>query len=172
MNALFFFASRSVRMLALIAAVGTVAMMFHICLDVFLRNVFRISLDTAPEVVARYYMVVVAFLPLAWLERRDGMVSVELLEWVMGPRVRQVSDIVVALLSSIAYGVLAWTTWSSAMRHFNIGTFVEFVDFKMPVWHSYFIPPLGFGLAALICIVKAIEFAVRPTEDHKPETFA
>lgn len=172
MNALFAFTSRAVRVLALIAAIGTVAMMLHICLDVFLRNVFRISLDTAPEIVARYYMVIVAFLPLAWLERRDGMVSVELLEWVLSPRLRQISDILVAALSTSAYTVLAWTTYGSAKRHFDVGTFVEFVDFKLPVWHSYYLPPIGFFLAAIICLVKTVEYIVKPVETHKPETFA
>jgi len=162
MDAVFTFASRSVRILALIAAIGTVAMMLHICLDVVLRNVFRISLDTAPEIVARYYMVIVAFLPLAWLERRDGMVSVELLEWILKGRARQISDVAVSLLSAVAYSVLAWTTWNSAMRHFRVGTFVEFTHYDLPVWHSYFLPPIGFGLATLICLVKATEFAVRP----------
>jgi TRAP-type C4-dicarboxylate transport system permease small subunit len=169
MTALFAFATRSVRILALIASVGTVAMMLHICIDVALRDFFRISLDTTPEIVARYYMVVVAFLPLAWLERRNGMISVELLEWALGPRARQVSDIFVALFSTLVYGVLAWTTARSALRHFEVGTFVEFTDYKMPVWHSHFLPPLGFFLAALVCLLKAVEFAVRPGRAQNPE---
>jgi TRAP-type C4-dicarboxylate transport system permease small subunit len=162
MTALFTFAARSVRLLALIASVGTVAMMLHICVDVVLRDFFRISLDTTPEVVARYYMVVVAFLPLAWLERRNGMISVELLEWALGRRARQVSDILVALFSALVYGVLAWTTARSALNHFNVGTFVEFTDWKMPVWHSYFLPPLGFVLASAVCLLKALELVARP----------
>jgi TRAP-type C4-dicarboxylate transport system permease small subunit len=162
MTALFAFATRSVRLLALIAAIGTVAMMLHICLDVALRNLFRISLDTTPDIVARYYMVVVAFLPLAWLERRNGMVSVELLDWALNPRARQISDIFVALFSAAAYGLLAWTTARSALRHYDVGTFVEFVNYRMPVWHSHFLPPLGFILAAAICLLKALEFIVSP----------
>jgi TRAP-type C4-dicarboxylate transport system permease small subunit len=160
MTALFSFATRSVRILALIASVGTVAMMLHICLDVMLRNVFRISLDTTPDIVARYYMVIVAFLPLAWVERQNGMVSVELLEWALGPRGRRASDVLVALFSALAYAVLAWTTARSALGHFELGTFVELVHYKMPVWHSYFLPPLGFILATAICLLKAVEFAV------------
>ena len=161
MTALFTFATRSVRILALIGSIGTVAMMFHICIDVVLRDFLRISLDTTPEVVARYYMVVVAFLPLAWLERRNGMISVELLEWLLRPRARQVSDVFVALLSALIYGVLTWATARSALQHFEVGTFVEFTDYKMPVWHSYFLPPLGFVLAAAICLLKALEFIVQ-----------
>jgi len=171
-TALFTFATRSVRILALIGSIGTVAMMFHICLDVALRDFFRISLDTTPEVVARYYMVVVAFLPLAWLERRNGMISVELLEWALAPRARQISDVLVALFSALVYGVLAWTTARSAIQHFEVGTFVEFTDYKMPVWHSYFLPPLGFMLAAVICVLKAVEFTVYPDRSQHAEPLA
>jgi TRAP-type C4-dicarboxylate transport system permease small subunit len=170
MTALFTFATRSVRLLALIGAIGTVAMMLHICLDVALRNLFRISLDTTPEVVARYYMVVVAFLPLAWLERQNGMISVELLEWALGPRLRRISDVFVALFSTLVYGVLAWTTARSALQHFQVGTFVEFTDYKMPVWHSHFLPPLGFALAASVCLLKAVEFAVNRASAQHPES--
>jgi TRAP-type C4-dicarboxylate transport system permease small subunit len=172
MTALFTFATRSVRILALIGSIGTVAMMLHICLDVVLRDFLRISLVTTPEVVARYYMVVVAFLPLAWLEMRNGMISVELLEWALGARARQVSDILVALFSALVYGVLAWTTAKTALQQFSIGTYVEFTDYKMPVWHSYFLPPLGFVLAALVCLLKAIESAVQPDTSHHPEPLA
>lgn len=169
MTALFTFATRSVRILALIGSIGTVAMMFHICIDVALRDFLRISLDTTPEVVARYYMVVVAFLPLAWLERRNGMISVELLEWLLGPRTRQVSDVFVALLSALIYGVLTWATTKSALQHFAVGTFVEFTDYKMPVWHSYFLPPLGFVLATCVCLLKALEISINPAAGQHPE---
>jgi TRAP-type C4-dicarboxylate transport system permease small subunit len=169
MTTLSSFATRSVRILALIASVGTVAMMLHICIDVTLRNVLRFSLDTTPDIVARYYMVVVAFLPLAWVERQNGMVSVELLEWALGQRGRRASDIIVALFSALAYAVLTWTTARSAFRHFELGTFVEFVHYKMPVWHSYVLPPLGFLLATAICLLKAAEYAVDASPDPSAE---
>jgi TRAP-type C4-dicarboxylate transport system permease small subunit len=172
MTALFTFAARSVRILALIGSIGTVAMMLHICLDVVLRDFFRISLDTTPDIVARYYMVVVAFLPLAWLERQNGMVSVELIEWALGPRGRRISDLLVALLSALIYGVLAWTTARSALGHFEVGTFVEFTHYRMPVWHSHFLPPLGFLLAACVCLLKGLELAVRPSSAQNPELLA
>jgi hypothetical protein len=88
------------------------------------------------------------------------MISVELLEWALGPRSRQVSDVFVALFSALVYGVLAWTTARSALRHFDVGTFVEFTDYRMPVWHSHFLPPLGFALAAAVCLLKALEYTV------------
>ena len=68
--------------------------------------------------------------------------------------------------------MLAWTTARSALQQFNIGTFVEFTDYKMPVWHSYFLPPLGFVLAAFVCLLKAAEFAVHPDHGQHPEPLA
>jgi TRAP-type C4-dicarboxylate transport system permease small subunit len=100
------------------------------------------------------------------------MVSVELLEWVLSPRARRVSAIFVALFSALVYAVLAWTTARSALRHFEVGTFVEFVDYKMPVWHSHILPPLGFIFAASICLLKAVELAVYPDRGETPETRA
>jgi TRAP-type C4-dicarboxylate transport system permease small subunit len=171
MTGLFTLASRGVRILALIGAIGTVAMMLHICLDVVLRNAFRISLDTTPDVVARYYMVIVAFLPLAWLEKQDGMVSVEIIDWALGPRTLRVSDVLVALLSALVYFMLAWATARSALQHFTLGTFVEFADYRLPIWHSFFLPPLGFVLAAFICLLKAIELSF-PGRFNRPERAA
>jgi TRAP-type C4-dicarboxylate transport system permease small subunit len=171
MTALFAFASRTVRILALIGAIGTVAMMLHICLDVVLRNAFRISIDVTPDVVARYYMVVVAFLPLAWLERQNGMVSVEIIDWALGPRTLRVSNVIVALLSAFVYFMLFWATGRSALQHYAVGTFVEFTDYRLPVWHSYYLPPLGFVLAAFICLLKAVELSF-PGRFDKPGTAA
>ena len=106
-------ASRLARLLALVGAAAVVAMMLHICLDVALRNLFRISLDATNATVARYYMVPLAFLPLAWIELQDEMVSVELLDGMMPGWALRVSDALVALFGTVVCGVLAWATWGS-----------------------------------------------------------
>ncbi len=172
MTALFTFATRSVRILALIGSIGTVAMMFHICFDVVLRDFFRISLVTTPEVVARYYMVVVAFLPLAWLEKRNGMISVELLEWALGGAHDRSPTSSSRSSRRSSTASLPGPRRGARCSHFEVGTFVEFTDYKMPVWHSYFLPPLGFVLAALVCLLKAVEFTVHPDTGQHPEPLA
>ena len=67
MHRLVTLAAQVAKLLGYLGALAVVAMMLHISLDVILRNAFRISLDTVPEIVARYYMTALAFLPLAWL---------------------------------------------------------------------------------------------------------
>ena len=66
MHRLVTLAAQAAKLLGYLGALAVVAMMLHISLDVVLRNAFRISLDTVPEIVARYYMTALAFLPLAF----------------------------------------------------------------------------------------------------------
>lgn len=156
------------RLLALIGAAAVVAMMVHICIDVALRNLFRLSMNTTPEIVARYYMVAIAFLPLGWIELRRQMVSVELIDAFLSPRVRMVSDVIVCLLAALVYGFLARATLLNALKEARSGTFVELVSWKMPVWHSYFLPATGFGFACLACLITAVA-TLWPTLSPKAE---
>ncbi|NDV00953.1 TRAP transporter small permease [Pseudoroseicyclus tamaricis] len=143
------------RALAYVGTAAVVAMMLHICLDVALRNLFNIAMNTTPEIVARYYMTGIAFLPLAWLELRRQMISVELLEFAMTDRLRRQSDVVVMIVASLVYVALAWGAWPKALKEARSGTFVELVSLQFEVWHSYFIPAVGFSLAAVACLFTA-----------------
>jgi TRAP-type C4-dicarboxylate transport system permease small subunit len=156
------------RALAFVGALAVVAMMLHITLDVVLRNLFRTSLNTAPEIVARYYMVGIAFLPLAWVEQRRDMISVELVDFAMTPLWRRISDLSVMLAAMVIYGLLAWATWPKAIKEAKAGALVELGTLKMPIWHSYFLPPVGFTLAAFACAVSLLVL-LRPA--HEPRWF-
>jgi TRAP-type C4-dicarboxylate transport system permease small subunit len=156
------FAARLCRLMSLVAAAAVLAMMLHICLDVLLRNLFRISMNSAPEVVARYYMVAIAFLPLGWLHLRDEMISVELLDSFLPAVARRVQALLVALTGATIYGTLVWVTGRKALSEMRTGTMVEIGTTKLAVWHSHFLPPAGFALATLACLLVAL-VALRPT---------
>lgn len=149
-------AVRLSRIFAYIGAFGIVAMMLLICLDVVMRGVFRTSFNSTPEVVARYFMVGIAFLPISWLELKRQMISVELIEFLITPTMRKISDLSVMLAAIVVYSLLAWTGWTKAIKETNSGTFVELVSWKMPVWHSFYLPPIGFTLGAIACLIAAI----------------
>jgi TRAP-type C4-dicarboxylate transport system permease small subunit len=154
-------AARLCRLLSLVAAAAVLAMMLHICLDVVLRNLFRLSMNSAPEVVARYYMVAIAFLPLGWLHLRDEMIAVELLDGFISEGVRKVQTLVIALTGAGIYGTLTWITLRKALSEAKTGSFVEIGTHKMAIWHSYFLPPAGFALGTLACLLVAL-VALRP----------
>ncbi len=143
--------------LALIGAIGIILMMIHIGADILSRNLFGRPIPATNEIVSRYYMVLIAFLPLAWVERRNGMVAVEVLEWALDPRLKRVSDFLVAALVCVVYAVMTWVTWQTAMSNFRSGSFVVALNYRVPVWPTYFFLPAGLALASFVTAVRAIE---------------
>lgn len=148
------------RVMGYIGAFAVVAMMLHITLDVLLRNLFNISMNTVPEIVARYYMTALAFLPLGWLELKRQMISVELIEFVLTDRIRRYSDAVLMVIATVVYGFLAWTNWDKAISETRVGTLVEIATYKMPVWHSFYFAPVGFTLATVVSALLALGYLI------------
>ena len=151
--------------LALLGTLGILLMVVHITLDVVLRSTLSISIPATLELVTRYYLITLALLPLGWVEWRRGMIRVEALEGMMGPRLICVSDVLVSILSAAIYAVLAVATWDKAMEQYQIGAYVMSLNVPMPVWPTYFVLPAAFSLAALVCLVRLPLLATGTTYD-------
>jgi TRAP-type C4-dicarboxylate transport system permease small subunit len=149
-------AERLAQTLALLGAVGVVALLVHVLADVAARNIAGRPIPATNEIASRYYMVLIAFLPLAWVERRRAMISVELIDSLLPAPVRRLSDRLVAALAVAIYAALAWVTWVEASRAFAAGSFVDVLGRRLPVWPSYLLPPLGFSLATLVTLLRAV----------------
>ncbi|MFC7704407.1 TRAP transporter small permease [Plastorhodobacter daqingensis] len=149
----------SMSFLATLASLGVLVMMVHVCADVIWRQISGGPLPATVEIVSRYYMVLVAFLPLAWVERRGGMVRVELIDGFLSRRMILLSDVMAALLAAAVYFGLSYASWGIAMRNYNTGTFVTALQYAVPVWPTYFLAPLGFLLAGLVVMLRALFIA-------------
>lgn len=159
MKALAALTSRAMTLTAALAAIGALVMMVHICAEVISRNLFGAPIPATVEIVSQYYMVLLAFLPIVWLERRGGMVSVEVLDFLMTPAMLRWSDVLVSLVSAVIYAGLAYTTWLVALKNYATGTFVMALEVIVPTWPTYFLPPLGFALAVLVTLLRAVMLA-------------
>lgn len=157
-------ANRLSRILAFVAAIGVTLMMIHVCADIGARVITGASLPATVEIVSYYYMVLVAFLPLAWVEWKGGMVSVELIEFLLSPRLRRLSDASVALIACVIYAVMAYATWVTAVKNFETGTFVIALQTKIITWPGYFLPTAGFALAALITAIRFLQIVTNTVE--------
>ncbi|SFH41441.1 TRAP-type C4-dicarboxylate transport system, small permease component [Palleronia marisminoris] len=156
---------RFFRLIAIVAGVGVLVMMVHICGDVILRTLTGRPLPATVEIVSRYYMLIVAFLPLAWVERQDGMISVEFIDGVMGAGTMRLSNAIVGLLSALIYVVLAWTSGEAALSQVANRSFVIVLNSRVPVWPGYLLLPAGFTLAAIAVLLKtATRVMARPVE--------
>lgn len=154
MVALYRLTNRAAVGLALLGTLGILLMVVHVTLDVVLRSTLSVSIPATVELVTRYYLITLALLPLSWVEWRREMISVEALEGMMGQRLVRFSDVLVSLLSAVVYAVLAIATWGKAMEQYAIGSYVMSLNFPMPVWPTYFVLPLAFALATLVCVAR------------------
>ena len=150
-------ADRLAQWLALVGALGIAAMLLHVGADVLTRNLLGRPIPATNEIVSSYYMVLIAFLPLAWVERRRGMVTVDLIDALLTPTTRRLSDVFVALLATALYLVIAWVGWQSAVSRWQIGAFIDVLGHRLPVWPTYFLPPAGFLLAAMVTLQRAVQ---------------
>lgn len=146
--------------LAAVGALATVALMAHVIVDVLLRNLFNTPIPATYEIVTRYYMIALAFVPLAFVESKGGMVQVEVIDSFIGPAAVAVLERLVAAFSAVVYGILAWVSLSDALKNAEAGTFVLAQNHHLPVWPGYFLPVAGFALASVAVAIRA----VRPTQ--------
>lgn len=157
MTALDRLADRVTQVLALIGALGLVALLLHVSAEVMARNLFGRPIPATNQIVSHYYMVLIAFLPLGWVERSRAMISVELIEGFLPATVRRLSDGLVAVLSTGVYAAIAWVTLGVALKNYDVGSFVEVLGHRLPIWPTYALPPLGFALAALVTAHRAVQ---------------
>ncbi|MGX1307515.1 TRAP-type C4-dicarboxylate transport system permease small subunit [Amorphus suaedae] len=170
MKALADLTNRAMNVTAVLASLGALVMMVHICAEVVSRNLFGTPIPATVEIVSQYYMVLLAFLPIAWLERRGGMVSVEAIDFLLSPAARRWSDVSVSLVSAAVYAGLAYTTWLVALKNYATGTFVTALEVALPTWPTYFLPPLGFALAVLVTLFRAVALATGVDDARMQET--
>jgi TRAP-type C4-dicarboxylate transport system permease small subunit len=141
------FTSRAV---ALIGGIAVALMMVHVTLDVLFRYVLNRPLTGTLTMVTYYYMILAAFVPLAFVERRKAHISVEVFTAMMPPRVTGLVSVVTALLTMAVMGLLAWRGAEAALRAMSKGLAQVQGDTEILVWPAYFAVPLGAGLMTFV----------------------
>ncbi|SNR81083.1 TRAP transporter small permease subunit [Blastococcus mobilis] len=161
-------------LLAVLAAVCTLAMMFTMIADVGNRLVGNGSLAGAYELAAML-LVIVVFLGFAYAERTETNVRVTLGTSRMPHAVARVVRLVGGVVSTVVVAVFAKATWEQAMVSMERGEFTQgIVDF--PVWPTKLIIAVGFSFLTLECLLglwrrwtsrPAVEGRMeRPAEAH------
>ncbi|MEC9345538.1 MAG: TRAP transporter small permease [Pseudomonadota bacterium] len=137
-----------------IGAAAVMLMMLQIVADVLLKNLFEFPLPATTIFVAHYYMVVVAYLPVALAEKLNSHITVEILAQHFARRYRVWLTAVMWLASAVVAGAIAHRLWLEAMKKYDFGTFMIEQDVTFMIWPGYFVLPLGFGLFALVLLYR------------------
>lgn len=142
------------RALLWIAVLAGAAMMLHVAVDVFSRTVLGRPLASTTTVAARYYMVALAFLPLAFVSRTMGQISVDVFVARLPSGARRVTEALGGLLTLAYLGLVTWQAWVSAMRRTALGEFVDLQVAVVPVWPGRWIVPFACGVLFLHVAIR------------------
>lgn len=144
----------SSKAVSVFSGLAVILLTLHVSIDVFLRYAFNAPLSGTILYVSAFYMVAIAFLPQALVEKDENHISVELIYDYFPPFIRKSLLAISFLLTAIVGGLIAVRTGQEALGKYALGTFSLEGRTKIITWPTYFIPPLGFGLMALVAFWK------------------
>ena len=155
--------------LVMVSGVAISLMAIHIVVDITGRYLLRAPLPGTVEFVSRYYMVVLVFLPLALVQRRDGHFVAGLFTDNLPPRIKHKLIAVTQLTMAAVALLLAWRGVAAAEHATRNGEQVQAAEFVIMAWPGRWLVPLGLGLMALQALVNAVRlFAGRPIDEFEP----
>jgi TRAP-type C4-dicarboxylate transport system permease small subunit len=151
-----------------LAGIGLVLMMVHICVDVVSNLVFGNPVPLTNAAVTQYYMIGVAFLPLAAGEYRGAHIGVDLIVNYMPATARRKLDHGVQVLCFVVYAALATQSAQLAGQKLATNAYLMEQTTRVSTWPSYFIVPLGFGLIALLIGIRLLCRVLGRAEPEPP----
>lgn len=158
-----------------IALIAGFLMMLHVSADVTGRYFFNRPLDGTTEIVSAYYMVIVAYLPWAYLARNDTHISVDVFTRLMPLAITHWLDIAVKILVVTYLSLFIWQTASQAVGQTEIREVWQAGRIFIPVWPSRWIPPIAGTLMVLYLALKIVDDILkgpRPAPDQTAEEAA
>ncbi len=134
-----------------------VLMALQIVVDVFMRNVVGAGFPATADLVSKYYMVLVSFLPVAYAELQRRHVEASVFTDMMHKAARRWIYLLGFALSFVVYALLAWGTFSEALKQTERGAYVEAGMIDFPTWPGYWILPVSFSLMTLVLALRLVQ---------------
>jgi TRAP-type C4-dicarboxylate transport system permease small subunit len=153
-----------------IALIAGFLMMIHVTADVTGRYVFNRPLDGTTEIVSAYYMVVVAYLPWAFVARHDNHIAADIFTRLFPPRLDYWVAILVKILTILYVSIFVWQTASQAIGQFRIREVWQAGTGFIAVWPMRWLPPVAGGLMLIYLVARVIaDVAAGPPDRRKAE---
>lgn len=141
--------------LMLVGGFGIVLMMLNITLDVVLKLIWNAPIQGTVEISSYYYMVAIVMLPMAMVEYDDEQISVDLLFNYFPDWLKRTALLITFIATAGMLSIMTWRTGQDAIRAFSVGE-VVMGSREVIVWPARCMLPLGFGLAAVAAVMRAI----------------
>lgn len=146
------------RISLLFASLVVLAMMLQVVVDVAMRKALGAGFPATADIVGRYYMVAVSFVPLAATEvGRRHIAATIFTDQLRGPARKAVQGFAL-LLSLGVFGLLFWGTLEEALKQTARAAYIEAGTINLPTWPSYWTLPLSFVLMEIVLLMRLAEF--------------
>lgn len=155
-----------------VALIAGFLMMLHVSADVTGRYFFGKPVEGTTEIVSAYYMVVVAYLPWAYLARNDTHIAVDIFTRLMPRGVAHWLDVMVKVVVCLYLYVFISQTGSQAINQTRIHEVWQAGTSFIPVWPSRWLPPVAASLMLIYVVVKIVDDIIkgpRPLPAHPVE---
>ena len=156
------------RILAAVAGVSLFLMMAQTVLDVAADNFFSHPIPGNLEIVSVYHMVLVVFLPLAFVEWQHENIQVDLV-WLIMPAWLQRGFLVAGYLVSTGFfAILTRQTWIDAMNAMAKNEMLMGNVYVL-IWPAKFVLPIGFAGICLVSFRHAVRALIDPDFSPTPD---
>lgn len=157
--------------LAAIAGVALVLMMVQTVTDVVADQLYSRPIPGNLEVISVYHMVLVVFLPLAFIEQRHEHIQVDLVYQLLPRRLQRIILVLSYLLCAAFFAILTWRTWDDAIQALAKNEMLMGNVYVL-LWPAKFVLPVGFAAVGLMVLLHAWRAATDPdfSPDHAPQT--
>lgn len=147
-----------------------ILMMLHVTADVIARGALRHSLPAVGEITASYYMIIVAFMPLAFVSYTDTHIRADLFTKLLPAQGRHILAIAVDLLTIAYLALLGWQGVKSALRRTGEGEVVQIPGGFLPIWPARWLVPIALFAMILATLLRLVEKSIAHDDSHPSNT--
>ena len=139
------------RILTLVAAAATFAMMLLTTADAGGRYLFNRPILAAYELTTNYLMIAAVFLAMPYAYRRGANIRVTFLVERFGPRAKLIVNYVVQIVSILYCALLVYATLQQARHVWTTKT--TFVTLDLPLWPAHLLVSIGLLLTTVLILL-------------------
>lgn len=141
-----------------VAGTAITLMMVHVTADVIGKFVFNQPVPATYETTEIVYMVSIVFLPLAYIQRGEGHIFVELFTRRLSPRAIAWLDAAAGVLTLTWVALLSWYAGEEAVLTTRQNELRQIAEGFIYIWPSRWLVPVG-------CAAMTLAVAVRIAQD-------
>ncbi|MFP1677147.1 TRAP transporter small permease [Alloalcanivorax sp. C16-2] len=150
--------SRLTSATTLLGGFAIALMMLHITADVVLRYLFSAPLPGTITYVSNYYMIIATFVPLAYAEKLDAHVTVEVVAERLPRRLQRHLAHWLLPVCAVVLSFMTVKTWTEAVSKYQMNASLVEGGTTIITWPGYFMLPLGLGLMVLVLLYKFVVY--------------